>query len=774
MNALKDHFAVATQGLRYALRSFWPESVLDVDTKLLREAEKLAAGGQIIEGTAPSSLQSVFCRIWDWKGESRYFRQKELALDAETLYPVSREQVTGSIGDLASRFAEQVNSLEATTGSQAWLEAVMDLLMRYGWCIPAPCYGDDSDVNLYDHARITAALAVCLASGGDPAGEVALLVGGDLSGVQDWLYSLASSGAAKSLRGRSFYLQLITEVIAYSILDELRLPLTNLIYAGGGNFYLLAPVGSRSRLDELARKIGEALLAAHAGDLYLAVGTTTIHSNEFAAGAIGAAWSRVAEELNAQKRRRYANLEPNKLATEVGTPLSQGGKPDKVCSICERENPIGKPWPADKDDPGVRKCGLCASLEELGRSLPLATHIVVVRLSEAANAEEHVNDWRAGLRALGYDVAVVDAYQAPAQPPAGAIFARLGRTRPEPDAQQDEQVAYAFRNVPHAFSYRPVVNVVPWSEGQIATLDKLCKNSTGIERWGVLRMDVDNLGKLFQEGLGSRATLTRTAALSFGLRLFFEGHLNELGARYNAGNHRFPPGELPPGATAGKDKIYAMYSGGDDLFIVGSWDALPHLAHDIREAFRRFVAGNPMITLSGGISLATERFPIYQAARQAGEAEEAAKSFVRGKPANGRPREKDALTFLGQAIGWERFDDIWSMVGQLQAWSDAKPPLINRSLIQTLRAIDNEYIAGLEHQRRLRARGKPGQVGQFYYGPWIWKLVYQLSRMAQQTKHEEVRDWIIGLRNRLVETDGPITTLGLVARWAELLTRTEK
>jgi len=169
--------------------------------------------------------------------------------------------------------------------------------------------------------------------------------------------------------------------------------------------------------------------------------------------------------------------------------------------------------------------------------------------------------------------------------------------------------------------------------------------------------------------------------------------------------------------------------------------------------------------------LATERFPIYQAARQAGEAEEAAKSFVRNAAANGSLAEKDALTFLGQAIGWEQLDKVWPMVRQLQMWSEAKPPKINRSLIQTLRAIDSEYITGLERQQRRRAQGKPGQMGQHYYGPWIWKLIYQLSRVAQQARHDEVRDWVIRLRDALVDPQGPITTLGLVARWTELLTR---
>jgi len=53
-------------------------------------------------------------------------------------------------------------------------------------------------------------------------------------------------------------------------------------------------------------------------------------------------------------------------------------------------------------------------------------------------------------------------------------------------------------------------------------------------------------------------------------------------------------------------------------------------------------------------------------------------------------------------------------------------------------------------------------------------LVYQLSRVAEMNKHEDVRLWVKNLRDELVKPDGPITVLGLIARWAEFLTRKGK
>lgn len=760
---------LALAGLAFSLRDWWTGDLPVADRAVTQRAERLATGAGPASGGAPLALRSIFDGLRGYSGEAHYVPVGELDLGAQALYPQPTSATGGAFEALQGGFAAAVTTLAPEPNVQVRLESLLDALQRYAWCAPAPQYGVDSDVSLYDHARTTAALTVCLADPSSTDAETALLIGGDLSGVQDWLYTLGSSGAAKSLRGRSFYLQLLTDVIAFKVLDDLELPLTNLIYAGGGNFYVLAPVSAGTGFDELSRQISATLLDIHEGDLYLSMGCTAIRADEFAMGAIGAAWNRVNSALGRQKRQRFANLGANKMAEVVGAPLNQGGKPDKACSVCQRENPKGKPWPRDKDDENVRKCDLCASLQVLGNRLPDATHIVVSRLKASTKATHAIDDWQDGMHALGYHVEVVDGSTASADRHPEAINARIGRTMLPPDRVLDSQAGYAYAGLPHAFFYRPLVNIVPRNKnGEIATFDQLCNNAQGIDRWGVLRLDVDDLGMLFRDGFGKRATLTRTTQLSFALRLFFEGRLNAIGQRFNATSPSFDVDQ--PGAERGKDKVYAMYSGGDDLFIVGAWDALPHLARAVRDGFHQYVAQNPRLTLSGGISLVAERFPLYQAARQAGRAEERAKDFERDGG-----HDKDALAFLGQVFGWEQFSPIWERVAKLQAWSESGR--INRSLIQTLRSIDGEYQAGLKRQQQLRATGKAGQAGQFYYGPWMWKLVYQLSRVAAQARRagqEDVGAWVERLRDELIEPDGPITTLGLTARWAEYLTRKHK
>ena len=770
MSNPENFYTLAIASIAHTVgRAWWGSELPAINTTIYQHAERLAAGAEPATGSkTPTALRSIFDRLRENTGQAHYFPSKALDLDAATLYPKPLAELANSFQPLQQAFAQAIQTLQHQPNEQAKLETLLDHLQRYAWCAPAPQYGDDSDVSLYDHARITAALTVCLAAGPASEAGVAALIGGDLSGVQDWLYTLGSSKAAKALRGRSFYLQMLTEVIAYKLLDELGLPLTNLIYAGGGNFYILAPIPSVPEFERLSKEISQTLIDVHEGELFLAMGHTLIQEPEFSAGKIGAAWNRVNQALGRQKRQRFAGLGEAKMAELIGVALNQGGKPDKVCSICQRENPLGKPWPADPDNPAQTRCDLCSGLEALGNLLPKATHIIINRLSGSEPAPRMGGDWQAALRALGYQVEPVEADTAQGNLPKGVIFGRLGRIQPQPNPQQDGQVSFAYHSIPYVFFYRPLVNIVPFNKGEIATFDELTRAANGLDQWGVLRMDVDDLGALFRDGFGARATLSRTTQLSFALRLFFEGRLNEIGKRFNLATYSEQDHDRP-GAKKGKDRVYAMYSGGDDLFIVGSWDALPHLAHEVRQEFSQFVAGNSGIGLSGGISLASERFPLYQAARQAGSAEARAKVFKRKQSG----REKDALSFLGQVLGWEEFDAIWGRVSELHTWSATRR--INRSVIQTLRSIDSEYRTGLKHLHKMRhshSHGAP--AGRFYYGPWIWHLIYQLSRVAERAKHaghDDISVWIKTLRDELVKPEGPITTLGLTARWAEYLTR---
>ncbi len=125
----------------------------------------------------------------------------------------------------------------------------------------------------------------------------------------------------------------------------------------------------------------------------------------------------------------------------------------------------------------------------------------------------------------------------------------------------------------------------------------------------MLRADVDNLGATFVNGLpDDKASISRSTVLSRSLNHFFKAKINKV-------------------LEVGGYQLQIIYSGGDDLFIVGNWSDVIHAAMDIHDAFAEFV-GNGAITISAGIGIFDEKFPIARMAAEAGELEDEAKLHV--------------------------------------------------------------------------------------------------------------------------------------------------
>jgi CRISPR-associated protein Csm1 len=249
------------------------------------------------------------------------------------------------------------------------------------------------------------------------------------------------------------------------------------------------------------------------------------------------------------------------------------------------------------------------------------------------------------------------------------------------------------------------------------------------------------------------------STLSESLRLFFEGWVPQLCLRYN----RFRQGE--------EDRLYLIYAGGDDMFVVGAWSALPELAKQIRHDFREFVGGGH-VTLSGGIAIEHQKFPLYQLAGDAKYAlDDQAKEFRR--PDERHP--KDALCFLGTPIGWEGFDEVmyWKEKLLKMLKGEGGVTLLPRSFLTRLTEIHALYTDNAMYRRKLHRRDTMDltQMGEMIeYDKWRWRLTYQISRFGERYPH--FAESINQLQQAIVrKEDGLIRLLHVLARWTELLTR---
>jgi len=555
------------------------------------------------------------------------------------------------------------------------------------------------------------------------------------------------------------YLQLLTEAIARWLMRELELPLVNLLYIGGGNFYALLPLMAKDKLPQLQREVSRRLLAIHGGDLYLAVEDIPVSVQDFSFGRWGQRWHKVGQALGRAKQQRFSEL-GDELHAAVFEPQGEGGEP-QFCQVCQSDEGDTEEY----DD--VRLCRMCHSLEELGGQIADADWLVWAEVEPADVAGKRSWTWREALAAFGV-LTVPTGWIEEARIPADArrIAAyRIKDTRFLIEPEDKLPRAYGFRflaqAVPQLGHDRKRDDGTVGHKGEIATFTDLAEVSDGIKRLGILRMDVDSLGLVFSEGLGERASISRVATLSFLTQLFFEGWLGRICDEW-------------PLSDEGDGKLYLTYAGGDDLFLVGAWDAMPEVAWRIQQDFADFVGGNQNVTISAGISLVTKKFPIYQAAEMAHVAlDDQAKRTVRLR--DGQQVAKDAISFLGKPLGWEDFERAQQMKELLRGLlksADGRGP-VSRALLTRLKQIHDLYTRNERAQVKQLLKEMVSLKDfqrDVQYDRWRWRLAYGLTRFEEG--HGERMEELDGVRKWIMEGgDTRIAYLDLPVRWVELLTR---
>jgi len=734
-------------------------------------------------GRAESALQTILSRLTPAK-HSLFNRLASLSFDQrDILFPTpAASGSTEAYRELWQQFIDELRRVP-----QIDFTTLLALLRKFAWSIPSDTRADVvADVSLYHHLKTSAAIAACLAQeelSEDELGtlstaitrlcrkeslsqsedvilerDICALVKGDISGTQDFLYLLTSSGAARGLRGRSFYLQLLTEVIADWLLQELEVPASNLIFAGGGHFYLLLPcTTTKERIETLRGKIARKLLKSHEGDLsltldYVPVAAIDLLEEDAGGKSLSNKWAEVSRQVSERKQRKWSDLGGG-IMEALFAPRQHGTTAESMCQVCQNEL-------QSSDDEGVRKGSGCLAFEDLGRQLRKPSHIVIFRAEEE---ESEARDWQASLRRFGASAHIVRAGDAAPIPPShvtGATVFTVDHT----DFVGEETIAkFSWGDLPVSYDFRLLASATPSKrsgdgKAVVAEFNDLADASEGVSWLGVLRMDVDSLGQVFKEGLGKQGTLSRTSALSESIRLFFEAWVPHLCKQYN---------EFDPSTGEGEDRVFLVYAGGDDLFLVGSWSVLPDLACQIRDEFREFVGGDH-ITLSGGVAIEHQKFPLYQLANAAKRAlDEEAKEYARGDYA------KDAISFLQTPMAWEDFGEVASWKGQLLKMLRADSDRLPRALLTRLTEIHSLYEGNMSRQK-LRYRKREVTAEQLkeemYYSKWMWRLVYHLSRTGERYKVH--KDKINELQRAIARADdGMIPVLHVLARWTFLLAK---
>ena len=482
------------------------------------------------------------------------------------------------------------------------------------------------DISLYVHSKITSAVASCMKLYFDEQQiqdykkycfnsgskifrneKIYLLVSGDISGIQDFIYTIPSKGALKTLRGRSLYIDLLLEEFIDEYLEQIGLSRANVLYSGGGHFYILAPniEDTKKAIDKLQAKMNRWLMENIGINLYLAIGIAECSANNLMKSeAQGNLFATVNKKLKDDKTIRYSKDED--FLEYIFNVEKEEDTAKKECTICH--NLVDKLWKYNIDEEIA--CEFCLNLYKLGQDI-LTQDLVFVISEEKIDGGIKIFGKDKDLYLYAVNIEDIDMFK-------GKILRIYSKNNLlENDLAIRLYLAdYSAKN----------------ENDEVMTFDDLakssCKTDKGIKRLGVLRLDIDDLGIAFSSGFVSDkdkiednlryATLSRYADLSKDISMFFKVAINKICAGDLTGCVDFEERafNIFGIAKAPKRKVNIIYAGGDDLFLVGAWDEVLEVAIDINRAFKQFTNGK--LTLSAGMAMFSPTYPISKMAEIAG------------------------------------------------------------------------------------------------------------------------------------------------------------
>ncbi len=315
-----------------------------------------------------------------------------------------------------------------------WFENFESLMMLY--ISHVPLTGPDnaySDISLYDHCRISAAIAVAMwayhshkdreESFSEQAPEYAseyaseqdiednkarlpkfwklrkseyydkkfMIVSGGISGIQNYIfqgYGESRRYRSKLLRGRSFAVSLLTELAVDMLCRKAGLPHTSVILNAAGRFSLLAPniPKTKKAMNDAEAEINEWLISLTYGETVITLSSQEAACSDFVQGGFLKLWEKIELE---KEEKKFKRIDLDNYGGEIGWYLDSFDNTleHPLCPICGKRPSCRRPeWSREYMKQDQDSCYLCRDHIFLGTNLVKKNKIAVIR-EEAATRD---------------------------------------------------------------------------------------------------------------------------------------------------------------------------------------------------------------------------------------------------------------------------------------------------------------------------------------------------------------------------------------------------
>ena len=620
---------VITEGiLNHSFESLKVQSVEDnSDAYIIFQAERIASAADIRSAVGRNGVEDVLAPlqpVFDVLNGNmgNFYYEPNTIMDNGRINFPSKGKRNFTFVQYQTIIAQLKGLLEKAEWTQEYANALLENLETNLTYVPAFVMENARmDISMFDHVKLTAALAGCIYdylkdmkvkeyrkklfedAENFVEEKVFLLFSMDVSGIQDFIYTIATKNALRTLRARSFYLEIMMQHVTDILLNKLELSRANLIYSGGGHCYILLPNTEKVKrtLDRFIRQVNDWYLEHFQTALYIAgvyAECSGLNLQNIPEGSYSDIFRTVSRHQSENKNARYTAQDIINLNKRNETSY------DRECSVCKRTGHIIVEKSADKEkEIEIGRCPVCSAMEQLSQKILKAKRFQIVYGEKDGELP----------LPFGY-----------------SLVTEIG------ESDHSARI-YDINRAQQGIEAASKIWVGNYSTGE--TFGEFAEKSAGINRIGILRADVDNLGHAFVSGFRNEknhdryVTLSRTSVLSRQLSLFFKYYINDILSN---------PIYTLNGKKKEKRKAAIVYSGGDDLFIAGAWDDIIEFSVDLYQSFRTYTEGT--LTISAGIGIYEDSYPVSVIAEEVSEMEDRSKALPEQVIEDMHFPEKNAVT----------------------------------------------------------------------------------------------------------------------------------
>ncbi len=480
--------------------------------------------------------------------------------------------------------------------------------------------------NLFDHSRLTALYSHLLYFNDN--GDYYFLRF-DFEGIQRFIFDVKTKKASRILRGRSLFIQVLTEILAYVFLKEFGYYPHNLISSAGGNITIIIPKDrKREEIENFFEKKAQAILSLFNLNLRLTLSEGSMFKID-----------NLKNFLSNARPKPLKNL-IFRLTDIVDQRLYLNFTDAESCQFCEKEKGVFEIQGEGK------ACHLCFLGYKLSDVVSKDRGLFFVGQSKDLLGVTIFDDYQ-----IFFDKTLVNRFQ---------LLTAFRSIRAFENKKQ-ELVSYPVKTIYYQAD-------LPEKAGQVMTFEEM--NESGY--LAVAKGDLDDFGviinqiyhKKTEELFGEKYLFSRFLHLSRQTNLFFQNYMVK---------------------KAKEKNLYLVFSGGDDFILIGDWQKVFEFVFDFfafqNSPFKKFFCENPNIHLSIGVELFKETTPILSVIENAEEHLHQAKE-VEGK---------GSMSFLHSVAKLEEWLKIDELSKKIDPYDEEDKPLISTSFFYKIYQIADYF-----------------------------------------------------------------------------------